>query len=171
MSAVLSPCLNYRYALERMVRPDGPSRTIFGEGPLYAFFGVNPSTADADVDDATVRKWIGFVKAWGGTRFIVGNVFAFRSTDVRALARATDPVGPFNQAHLKQIITDADVLVPCWGSTEKLPRPLRSACKELMEQLLSSGKPVKSFGLTKSGDPMHPLMLSYDTQMIHLNQA
>nr|UBL09545.1 Phage protein [Enterobacter cloacae] len=49
-------------------------------------------------------------------RFIVGNAFAFRATDVRELATAVDPVGPENEIHLERIIRDADVLVPCWGA-------------------------------------------------------
>jgi hypothetical protein len=72
VNAIISPCGLYRYRLER---------TVAMTGPVYAFFGVNPSTADASIDDATVRKWIGFTKKWGGSRFIVGNVFAYRSTD------------------------------------------------------------------------------------------
>nr|WP_246217502.1 DUF1643 domain-containing protein [Paraburkholderia panacisoli] len=48
----------------------------------FAFFGVNPSTTDATLDDATARKCIGFTKPNGGRRLIVGNVFAVRSTDV-----------------------------------------------------------------------------------------
>ena len=73
MSAVISPCGQYRYRPERDVPMDGLT---------FAFFGVNPSTADATLDDATVRKWIGFTKVNGGRRLIVGNVFAVRSTDV-----------------------------------------------------------------------------------------
>src|SRR4051794_27288791 len=112
MSAILSPCGTYRYRLER---------DLGMEGPVFAFFGVNPSTADATVDDATVRKWTGFVKRGGGSRFIVGNVFASRATDGRDLATADDPQGPENAEHLGRIVVDADVLVPCWGSRTKLP--------------------------------------------------
>ena len=83
-SAIISHCGKYRYRLDRMVSDSGP---------VYAFFGVNPSTADASVDDATVRKWRGFVQRWGGSRFIVGNVFAYRATDVKELATAVDPFG------------------------------------------------------------------------------
>ena len=54
MSAVISDCGAYRYRLDRDVDP------LLG-GPVYAFFGVNPSTADADIDVATVRKRRGFV--------------------------------------------------------------------------------------------------------------
>ena len=50
MSAIISPCGLYRYRLER---------TVAMEGPVYAFFGINPSTADASVDDATVRNRAG----------------------------------------------------------------------------------------------------------------
>ena len=38
MNAVISNCGMYRYRLDR---------TVSDSGPVYAFFGVNPSTADA----------------------------------------------------------------------------------------------------------------------------
>jgi hypothetical protein len=135
-------------------------------GPLYAYFGVNPSTADASVDDATVRKWIGFTKVFGGRKFIVGNAFAYRATDVRELAKVDDPYGDEIGDHVSQIIDDADILVPCWGDTGKVPPTLRGAFDVLMDALTSSGKPVLHFGLTKSGDPKHPLMLGYNTPLI-----
>lgn len=156
MSAIISPCGQYRYRLER---------TVAMEGPVYAFFGINPSTADASLDDATVRKWIGFVKRWGGSRFIVGNVFAFRSTDVKALATVEDAFGDDIGEHTADIIEAADILVPCWGDQGKVPPQLRFAFDVLLEALTCSGKPVMHFGLTKGGDPKHPLMLGYDTPL------
>jgi len=157
MSAVISDCGLYRYRLERQVAQTGP---------VYAFFGINPSTADANLDDATVRKWRGFVSRWGGSRFIVGNVFAYRATDVKALAKVELPVGPGNLAHLDAIAAEADILVPCWGNSGKLPKELRPDLKDLLDSLYRFGKPVKAFGATKSGDPLHPLMLGYDTPLI-----
>lgn len=154
MSAVLSLCRSYRYRLERDVAM---------EGPVFAFFGVNPSTAHETLDDATVRKWRGFVQRWGGSRFIVGNVFAYRSTDVKALRTVQQPVGPENFAHLERIVADADVLVPCWGDRTKVPRTLHHHIDKTLAFLLAQGKPVRTFGLTKGGDPLHPLMLGYDT--------
>lgn len=156
MSAIISPCGLYRYRLER---------TVAMTGPVYAFFGVNPSTADASIDDATVRKWIGFSKKWGGSRFIVGNVFAYRSTDVKALATVDDAFGDDIGDHTTAIIEDADILVPCWGDTGKVPPKLQFAFDVLMDALVSSGKPVMHLGLTKGGDPKHPLMLGYDTPL------
>jgi len=156
MSAVISPCGLFRYRLER---------TVAMTGPAYAFFGINPSTADASVDDATVRKWIGFTKLWGGSRFIVGNVFAYRATDVKALGQADDPFGDEIGDYTTSIIEDADILVPCWGCSSKVPPKLQHAFDVLLDALVSSGKPVMHFGLTKGGDPKHPLMLGYDTRL------
>lgn len=158
MSAVISPCGVYRYRLERTIG--------LQQGPVYAYFGVNGSTATATEDDHTVRKWIGFTKVFGGSRFVVGNVFGYRATDVRELAAAMDPIGPDNALHLEEIIREADVLVPCWGSRTKLPKQLHLHLDNLMEQLVQSGKPVMTFGLTNAGDPKHPLTLGYDTPLV-----
>ena len=158
MSAVISPCGLYRYRLER---------TVAMEGPVFAFFGINPSTADANVDDATVRKWIGFAKRWGASRLIVGNVWPLRSTDVRLLATATRwlDIGRENQKHILAMAAEADILVPCWGDRGKVPRAMHNELGELLSLLHGTGKPVKHFGLTKGGDPKHPLMLGYDTPL------
>lgn len=157
MGAIISPCGTWRYRLDREI-------SVFG-GPVYAFFGINPSTADASIDDATVRKWKGFVSRWGGSRFIVGNVFAYRATDVRELAHVDDPIGRACNDHIKSIIAEADILVPCWGNSSKVPNDLKSHVRWLARTLAASGKPLKTFGLTKSGDPMHPLMLAYETPL------
>lgn len=157
MSAIISPCGLYRYRLEREVQT---------EGKVFAFFGINPSTADASLDDPTVRKWRGFTLRNGGRRFIVGNIFAFRSTDPKALSKQDDPFGPEWLDHMKTIIADADVLVPCWGSLSKMPRDLRGAPAQLLSTLSRSGKPILHFGITSCGQPKHPLMLGYDTPLL-----
>lgn len=159
MSAIISDCGKYRYRLER---------TVGWTGPVYAFFGINPSTADAHLDDATVRKWIGFTKLWGGSRFIVGNVFAYRATEVAELASVENPTGPENVESLSAIMHEANVLVPCWGNSTKVPKHLRGEFEAILLRLVESGKPVMHLGLTKGGDPKHPLMLSYDTPLMPL---
>lgn len=158
MTAVISQCLHYRYALEREVS--------LAPGPTFAFFGVNPSYADASINDNTVKKWIGFVQRWGGHGFVVGNVFAYRATDCTELAKVGDPIGPENWAHQQAIIEQADILVPCWGNRTKAPRRLWGEFDALATRLRASGKPVKVFGLTMGGDPLHPLMLAYSTPLI-----
>ena len=159
MSAVISTCGLYRMRLDRDIQ---------ATGCVFAFFGVNPSTAGPEVDDATTRKWIGFTRINGGRKYIAGNPFAYRSKDVRKLAEVSDPVGPSNFMRIRHIIEDADILVPCWGNRSKVPKNLHFVLDGLMEILMASGKPVKVFGLTKSGDPMHPLMLGYDTPLVDI---
>ncbi|POA45578.1 hypothetical protein C1893_23265 [Pseudomonas sp. MPR-ANC1] len=159
MSAIISPCGQYRYRLDR------DCGLPFEGSKVIAYFGINPSTADATLDDQTVRKWRGFTIRNGGHRFIVGNVFAYRATDVDELVRVDEPFGLEWREHLIQIIAEADILVPCWGRLSKIPRALRRAPPELMKRLIDSGKPVLHFGVTKSGDPLHPLLLPYETPL------
>jgi len=156
MHAELSQCKTYRYTLERGYRTAGKT---------YAFFGVNPSTADAFQEDATTRKWRGFVERWDGAGYVAGNAFAHRATDVRELAAAADPVGPHNDWWLDRIMERADVLVPCWGSAAKLPRVLRPRLDVVLGRLRLMGKPVMCLGRTNDGQPKHPLMLSYQTEL------
>ncbi len=159
MSAIISPCGKYRYRLERDVAMDGL---------VIAYFGINPSTADASIDDATVRKWIGFTKVNGGRRFIVGNVCSFRATDVRVLRNLPLSLPQYkeNLRHLSEIIDAADILVPCWGNRSKVPRFMDNDFDTVVAMIRGGGKPVKVFGLTQTGCPIHPLMLGYSTPLI-----
>lgn len=156
MSAVISQCGLYRYALTRAWSPDGGSVT---------FIGVNPSTADADTDDATVRKWRGFATRWGFGSFRVANLFGYRATNVKELASVADPVGPHNDHFLLASFGGADLIVPCWGDRGKLPRNLWPRIDAVKERLrLTTCAPIRTFGLTAGGDPKHPLMLGYATE-------
>ncbi|MGU2419436.1 DUF1643 domain-containing protein [Burkholderia cenocepacia] len=157
MSAIISNCCRYRYRIEREFAPTGI---------VVAFFGINPSRADASVRDQTDLKWTGFAHRWGARKYIAGNPFAFRSPRVRDLAAVVDPIGPENDAYLERIIAEADRLVPCWGDRGKLPKCLRPRLDVVADMLRASGKPVKVFGLTSKGDPKHPLFLPYDTPLI-----
>lgn len=162
MSAIFSECGLFRYRLER----DGLPRGI-----VYGYLGVNGSTAGKVKNDHTVTKWHGFTLLNKGSRMIVGNLFAYCATDVRELAKAVDPIGPDNDAHLASIIKDADVLVPSWGPRAKVPKALRYRYDEVEAMLVASGKPMKCFGLSKSGDPLHPLMLAYTTPLVEWSRA
>lgn len=157
--AVITSCGRYRYTLARDVEAIFP-----GKGQVL-FIGVNPSTADAQTDDATVRKWRGFAARWGFQRFLVGNLFAYRATDVGKLAAVEDPIGPDNDAHLREMLWQASLVVPCWGSREKLPAMLHPRIDAVRAMLRQIPGEVLVLGLTRSGDPRHPLMLGYDERL------
>lgn len=156
-SATISSCGHYRYSLAR------EWNTAL---PRVLFIGVNPSTADAEVDDHTVRKWRGFSERWGYGSFAVANLFAWRSTDVDELAYVTDPIGPRNDIHLRNLLQGASLVVPCWGRANKVPRNLRGRIASVHGALASDVVcPIRVLGLTSSGDPRHPLTLAYDTSL------
>ena len=106
-SAVLSDDARYRYRL---------TRTWPGSGGAVLLVGLNPSTADAHVDDATVRRMVGFARRWGHRELLVGNLYALRATDPRELRQAADPIGPDNVEHLDAMAARAERVVAAWGS-------------------------------------------------------
>lgn len=141
------------------------SRSFDREGLVYLFLGVNPSTADHTIDDQTVKKWNGFVERFGGSKYLVGNVFSYRATDVKKLKYPNDLFGSSHYEYIDAMIAECDVIVPCWGSRSKVPKELHYHFDRMLRRCVSSGKPIKHFGLTASGDPKHPLMLSYSTEL------
>jgi hypothetical protein len=157
VSAVFSPCRTWRYRLERdLGRP----------GPVVALLGVNPSIAAEEVNDQTIRKDMGFGERHGCGRIIKGNKFAFCSTDIKGLRTASDPRGPENDAHLVEIMRDADQVIACWGRLDKLPESLRRRWRTMITIAERAGKPLLCFGTAKDGQPLHTSRLAYDTPLV-----
>ena len=144
--AVLSPCGRYRYSLTRMF--------FTGRGRVL-FIMLNPSTADAETDDPTIRRCIGFAHRWGFQELAVANLFAWRATDPRELRRADDPVGPENDRHLMMMSGCADAVIAAWGARGSY----RNRAAEVLDLLEGT---VEHLGLTKQGNPKHPLYLRAD---------
>ena len=88
--AIISQDDKYRYQLSRIWEE---------EKPKVLFIMLNPSTADADVDDPTIRRVVNFAKSWGYGGVFVGNLYAFRSTDPKGLRYIDNPVGEDNIGH------------------------------------------------------------------------
>ncbi len=148
--AVFSECGRYRYALWRIwdnAAPLPPS-----------FIGLNPSTADEQQDDPTIRRCIGYAKAWGFGGVVMLNLFALRSTDPANLRGPIEPVGSENDTHLMDYTTFDRLIIACWGVHGKL-----SGRSDRVEHMLrSSGRRLNHLGLTKDGFPKHPLYLKKD---------
>jgi hypothetical protein len=153
MSAIISDCGKYRYRLER----GNPLK------PAVAFIMVNPSTADAETDDPTIRKVRGFAERAGYDHFIVGNLFAYRATDITALRATADPTGPDNDDHLDLIMRDAALHIVAWGALAKLPDKLRKRWVDVVRLADRAGCQLHCIGNNDDKHPRHPLMTSYDT--------
>lgn len=86
-SAIISECQRYRYVLERKWQPELPG---------VLFVALNPSTADGQHDDPTVRRCVGFARSWGFGKIVIANLFALRSSHPSVLLIDVDPIGPEN---------------------------------------------------------------------------
>lgn len=162
-SAVISADGVYRYLLTRELDDNtgGPDWA----GGTVVFVMLNPSTADADRDDATLRRCIGFARLWSYERLVVVNLYAYRSTDPAALKLVADPIGPDNDSHIRSALRrtrpfDKDVIV-AWGANAD---PSRAAA--VVALILAEGRKPYCFGITANGQPLHPLRLPADQAVI-----
>lgn len=120
--------------------------------PVCGWIMLNPSTADATTDDPTVRRCVGYARAWGFGGIVVRNLFALRATNPAALLDAPDPVGPGNDVWLSRWDGVGRVVV-AWG-TGRWPR--RHGRSTHVAALLAPLSPV-CLRLAADGQPVHPL--------------
>ena len=152
--ALFSECREWRYSLWRIWDTD--------KLPI-AFIGLNPSTADEIEDDPTVRRCIRFAKRWGYGSMYMLNLFGLRSTDPKLLYEHNDPVGDKNHETILDVCLAMDKIVLCWGN--------HGALLDQGDVLLCKLKQVgfedklRSFGVTKSKQPKHPLYLADNTEL------
>lgn len=132
--------------------------------------GVNPSVADAETDDQTIRKDIGFIRRFSGGGFVKMNLYDFIATDVRDLLRTDTPESPINLAVFMETIEDGNHYQPiicAWGNHRlRVQRPSR-----LYDYLKDNATrlDLRCLGpVSKQGQPVHPLMLPYTTELMKL---
>ena len=149
----ISPDNQYRYWLEAKVSDD--------ERPVCMFLMLNPSAADAMKSDPTLNACKRFVRDWGYGTVRVCNLFALRSPYPKALKDSRDPVGAENDEWIVWNARDADVIVCAWGNHGRLLD--RSTRVRRMLEGEGHTRKLRHLGLTKLGQPRHPLRLTADT--------
>lgn len=137
----------YRYLLWRVWNPDLPR---------LLWILLNPSTADESSDDPTLRRVQGFSQSFGYGGLEVVNLFALRSPDPRALAQIVDPVGPENDRYIRGAVVRATKIIAAWGNY----RMLYGRDHWILSQIAG---PIFCLGITRNGNPRHPLYLRGDT--------
>jgi hypothetical protein len=181
----------YRYWLTRDWSPLSMAGSLYGDlqGDPTSTFSLarnvkltwimfNPSTADKETDDATIRRCMAFSRAWGYGGIQVVNLFAWRSTDPKAIDKQmrwsgvhggeSDPVGPVNDRFIGNAARHSAMLgfpkaVCAWGA---LAQGADGRVKRVMEVLKQAGAQPHCLGLTKAGHPRHPLYAPKDAKLV-----
>ena len=143
-TAVLDPTRAYRYELTR----------TWSSAPPVTWLMLNPSTADAVVDDPTVARCARRAQRIGAGGIVIVNLFAYRATRPAELARCPDPVGELNDEFIRQAIAEPGRLVIAgWGAHGTL----RGRAGQVTRMLATAGVPIWCLGTTRNGQPVHPL--------------
>lgn len=161
-SASFSACRRHRHWLER-----DWSRT--DNAAYILWIGMNPSTAEENIDDRTIRKEQKFTRAWKRSRMIKCNVMDYRATHPDILLRAD--VMPCHVINLPTILHHAngsDIVVACWGA---LPDKLQPYADAVVSTLQAADIPMSCLGYTASGNPRHPLYVKDSAKLMPFKQA
>jgi len=150
--ADISECGAYRYSLSRR----------WGLGRSVTFIGLNPSTADAEIDDPTVKRWMGFAKAWGYDAMLVANLFAFRATSPKDMQKADEPIGPDNNVWIQACAEAGSQTVVCWGK----PGSFQYRDVAVTALLKEAGHDLWCFGTNADDSPKHPLYLPKGMRLV-----
>jgi hypothetical protein len=146
-TAHISPDGMYRWTLTRVWGATGKRMT---------FIMLNPSTADALIDDPTIRRCVGFARAAGMGALEVVNLYAYRATQPEDLWLVEDPVGGSNDGVLRRVLKQAadqhQPVVAAWGTNARPDR-----VEWLLRQPHSDR--LSALRVTKGGAPGHPLYL------------
>lgn len=150
--AILSDNRQYRYCLWRIWD---------NKKSLVMFIGLNPSTADENHDDRTIKRCIGFAKEWGYGGIYMTNLFAYRSTSPKNLYEVVSPIGDNNDRFISEYADRCKLIIACWGNHGRyLDRSLE--VKKLINNLYC-------LELNNSGEPKHPLYVRKDQQITKFN--
>lgn len=143
MAAFISPDKRFRYWLTRGT----PGRRL-------CFVMLNPSTADAEQDDPTIRRCLGYRDAWGFSELLVLNLYGFRATDPEELEARHYPPGPDNHNHWEELLPTADLVVCAWGANAQYHQ-----VKYFQRVTARLGVALYCLDVTAEGQPRHPLYL------------
>lgn len=143
--AIFSDCEQYRYKLWR---------TWDNEKSPLIFIGLNPSTADETVDDATIIRCTNRAKLWGYGGLIMLNLFAYRATNPNDMKKAQNPIGDNNDDFLKEILSMDTLTIAAWGTHGRF--------KERDKQIKNLIPNLHCLDITKDGHPKHPLYIPMD---------
>lgn len=155
-SAVISGDGLYRYLLGRWWDA--------AKAPM-TFVMLNPSTADASINDPTIRRCMAFARREGCGGIQVINLYALRATNPAHLLDHPDPEGPQNAQYWGVLGANPGIVVAAWGASV---RPVEK--KGVFSHALVNADKTgwKCLGKTADGSPRHPLYVRADQELVAL---
>lgn len=142
--AEFSECGKYRYKLWRIWDDELPKAMCIG---------LNPSTANANKNDATINNLIRILTKLGYGGFYMMNLFAWISSKPEDLLTCADALGE-NESKLKEVEALCNDVIVCWGNFKQAEKRIK--------EVLPNYPNAKCFGKNKNGTPFHPLALMYN---------
>jgi hypothetical protein len=121
---------------------------------------LNPSVADETQNDPTIRRCVEFARSWGYGSVEIVNLFAYRTPYPKELSKAVEPIGIENDRYLRQASNRSRGLVFAWGNWGYLRDRAQQVCN------LLAGEEGYCLGLTRIGQPRHPLYLPKNTPLM-----
>jgi len=148
----------YRYQLRRVWDHSQPP---------CVWIMLNPSTADAKVNDATIRKCMRFAFLWGHGGITVVNLFAWRARNPKTVAALPQKIaiGPDNDFFIMEAAAQAREIVLGWGAVPFATQRARNLTRELARN--PALWTPRCLGVTAKGEPRHPLMVAYITPLTY----
>lgn len=151
-NCIFSLSRQYRYTLIHQWEEDA-QRTL-------AVIGLNPSTADEQQLDPTLKKIRGFATRWGYGKFVMLNLFAYRATQPADMKKVVNPIGLENDQWIKYVIRsyNVDKVLLGWGTHGVHMGRDREVLK------LTADQDTIALAVNANGTPKHPLYVPYDTE-------
>ena len=167
--AIFSADRRYRYRLTRRI----------GDGELAVMFMMlNPSKADETRDDPTIRKCCGFAKRWGFGWMHAVNLsplMATRPADLAACLPEPACVQDRNKRVIMETVSISDLIVAAYGNAGRLllvkVEGAQNRIPEVVWPLWDADRYVYCLGLTKLGEPRHPVRAGYDIEPLPFGDA
>jgi len=154
----------YRYQLWRTWDSKIRQRAVF--------VGLNPSAADEQSNDPTIRRCVNFAKGWKGSwrcgGLAVVNLFGYCTHDPAFLKQQREPYGCANTQWLHKTCADADARVICiWGNHGEFD----NASDRFLNWCNNKQIAVYALRINTSGQPAHPLYLPSTLKPFNYNSA
>lgn len=148
-----SPYFKYRYYY---------SKTWGDKTNILTFIMFNPSTADIDNDDATIKNCIKVAYVSGFEGIEVINLFSLRSPNVSYLnkiASISDIQDDNNEAYLTNVLANSKNIVLAWGShtlTCEKKSIMDNRKEKAIKLSINQNKNIYCISMNKNNAPTHP---------------